>query len=72
MTLKKRQDIVKVKLFMDINKPIDKKELRSIIETREFEMPVHGGGVNVDIAEVFGERLGETGFTGPGRTVDCD
>lgn len=25
---------------------------------------VHGAGVNVDIAEVFGERLGETGFTG--------
>ena len=24
------------------------------------------------IAEVFGERLGETGFTGPGRAVDCD
>ena len=36
---------VRVKLFMDINKPIDKKELRSIVETREFEMPVHGGGV---------------------------
>lgn len=36
---------VKVKLYMDVNKPIDKKELQGIVETRKFEMPVHGGGV---------------------------
>lgn len=36
---------VRVKLFMDVNKPVDEKELRDIVETREFEMAVHGGGV---------------------------
>ncbi len=36
---------VKVILYMDVNKPVDKKELQGIVETRKFEMPVHGGGV---------------------------
>lgn len=36
---------VKIKLFMDVNKPIDPKEIKSIVETRKFEMPIHGGGV---------------------------
>lgn len=36
---------VKIKLFMDLDKPVDKKELKSIVETKVFEMPVHGGGV---------------------------
>ena len=36
---------VKVILYMDVNKPVDKKELQGIVETRKFEMPIHGGGV---------------------------
>ena len=36
---------VKVILYMDVNKPVDKKELQGIVETRKFEMPVHGGEV---------------------------
>lgn len=36
---------VKVKIFMHVDKEIDPKEIRRIVETREFEMPVHGGGV---------------------------
>ena len=34
---------VQIKLFIDANKPIDKKELREIVETREFEILLHGG-----------------------------
>lgn len=36
---------VKVKLYMDINKAVDKEEIKSIVETRDFEMLVHGGAV---------------------------
>ena len=33
---------------------------------------VHGAGVHIDITEVFRQRLGQTGFTGPGRAIDCN
>lgn len=36
---------VRIKLYMDINKQIDKKELKSIVETPEYDMPQHGGTV---------------------------
>ena len=36
---------VKIKLYMDMNKTIDKKELKEIIEIPEYNMPQHGGTV---------------------------
>lgn len=34
---------VKIKLYTDIDKPIDKKELQAMIETPEYQMPQAGG-----------------------------
>lgn len=34
---------VKIRIYMDSNKDVDKKEIQKIVETREFEMLVHGG-----------------------------
>lgn len=36
---------VKIRLYMDANKPVDEDELDHIIGAREYDMPVHGGGV---------------------------
>lgn len=38
---------VRIKLYMDINKPVDKKELKEIVEIPEYNMPQHGGTVKV-------------------------
>lgn len=34
---------VKIMLYMDIRKEIDPKELKRLVEVKEFEMPAHGG-----------------------------
>ena len=36
---------VKVNLYMDINKPVDRKELEGIVEKGEFEIAMHGGAM---------------------------
>lgn len=36
---------VKIRLYMDAAKPVDKQELNGIIGAREYDMPVHGGAV---------------------------
>lgn len=33
-----------VRVYMDINEPIDEKFLKQMVEMKELEMPVHGGG----------------------------
>ena len=33
---------------------------------------VHSAGVDVDITQILGQCLGQAGFTGPGRAIDCD
>ncbi len=44
-----------VRLYMDMNEPVDEDFLKSMVELKELEMPVHGGGVkliNVDFEYV--------------------
>lgn len=36
-----------VRLYMDINEPIDEDFIKSIVEMKELQMPVSGGGVNL-------------------------
>ena len=33
---------------------------------------VHSACVDVDIAQILGQCLGQAGFTGPGRAIDCN
>jgi hypothetical protein len=34
-----------VRLYMDMNEPVDEDFLESMVELKELDMPVHGGGV---------------------------
>ena len=36
-----------VRIYMDINEPIDANFLKEMVEMKQLEMPVHGGGVNI-------------------------
>ncbi len=36
-----------VRLYMDMNEPVDKDFLKKTVEMKELQMPVHGGGVNI-------------------------
>jgi len=45
-----------VRLYMDLNEPVDEKFFKEMVELKQLEMPVHGGGVN--IVEVDFEYIG--------------
>jgi polyferredoxin/copper chaperone CopZ len=36
-----------VRLYMDMNEPVDEDFIKKTVEMKELQMPVHGGGVNV-------------------------
>jgi len=36
-----------VRLYMDVNEPIDEEFMKSVVEMKELEMPVHGGGTKL-------------------------
>ncbi|OFY44415.1 MAG: hypothetical protein A2X18_02090 [Bacteroidetes bacterium GWF2_40_14] len=35
-----------IRLYMDMNEPVDEDFLKSMVELKELNMPVHGGGIN--------------------------
>ncbi|MEA4868856.1 MAG: 4Fe-4S binding protein [Rikenellaceae bacterium] len=45
-----------VRLYMDMNEPVDEKFFESMVEMKELQMPVHGGGVRT--VEVDYEYIG--------------
>ena len=36
-----------VRLYMDVNEPVDEKFIKSMVEMKQLEMLVHGGGTNI-------------------------